>query len=193
MRRAAIEAQNVYLLRRQRDFRAAADLVCDAWAKFEEVRAVAVIGSVAKSLWKEVPRFREFRHAGVEVWHECGDLDLALWLGSQHRLGSLRKAAVTALRRAFEAGVGGGAANHQLDVFLFEPSTDHYLGRLCAYNTCPKDKLDCLTPGCGAIAFNKRIAEFTPHPDLLADVEEAMLYRRGLGRIRSALDLPATR
>jgi hypothetical protein len=49
------------LLRQQRDFRRAADIVTDALTSFEEVEAIAVIGSVAKPLWKEVPRFREFR------------------------------------------------------------------------------------------------------------------------------------
>ena len=45
---------------------------------FPEVHAVAVIGLVAKALWKEVPRFSDFRREGIEVWHECRDLDLAL-------------------------------------------------------------------------------------------------------------------
>ena len=33
----------------------------------EPLTEIAVIGSVAKPLWKEVPRFREFRRAGIEV------------------------------------------------------------------------------------------------------------------------------
>ena len=100
MRRAEIEAQGRYLLERQRQFRVAADAVTDAWMDFPEVQSVAVIGSVAKPLWKEVPRFSEFRRECIEVWHECRDLDLALWIDSQHRLGELRKAAALALRRA---------------------------------------------------------------------------------------------
>ena len=77
-----IEEQNRYLLERQRQFRLAADVVVRAWMDFPEVWAIAVIGSVAKPLWKEVPRFSEFRREGIEVWHECGDLDLALWINS---------------------------------------------------------------------------------------------------------------
>jgi len=168
----------------------AADVVTDAWMTFAEVQAVAVIGSVAKLLWKDVPRFREFRHQGIEVWHECGDLDLALWLDSQARLGALRRATSSALRAAFEAGTGVSIVDHQLDVFLIEPGSDRYLGRLCSFNQCPKGKRDCLVPGCGAIPFNKRIAEFSPHVDLLAPASYAMLYQRGAGRLRSALDLP---
>lgn len=190
MRRSETEAQNRYLLNRQRQFRLAADIVTDAWISFPEVRAVAVIGSVAKPLWKEVPRFREVRREGVEVWHECGDLDLALWLSSSDRLGELRRAATRVLREAFEAGAGMSVASHQLDVFLFEALTDRYLGRLCSFNECPKGKRDCLVPGCGATPFNKRVEGFEPHADLLAPAIHGMLYQRGAGRLRSALDLP---
>ena len=84
MRRAEIEEQNQRLLRLQQNFRRAADIVTDALMVFEEIEAIAVIGSVAKPLCKEVPRFREFRRAGIEVWHGCKDLDLAVWISSQH-------------------------------------------------------------------------------------------------------------
>jgi hypothetical protein len=190
MRRAEIEEQNRYLLERQRQFRVAADVAAEAWMAFPEVQAIAVIGSVAKPLWKEIPRFREFRRAGVEVWHECADLDLALWIDSQDGLRELRRAGERALRNAFESGAGISVASHQMDVFLFEPGTDHYLGRLCAFNQCPKGKWDCRVPGCGAIPFNKRVADFAPRADLLAGADDAMLYRKGAGRLRSALDLP---
>ena len=193
MRRAKIEEQNRFLLERQRQFRLAADIAAEAWAAFPEVEAVALIGSVAKPLWKEVPRFSDFRRAGIEVWHECSDLDLALWVGSQHRLGELRRASNLALRRAYEAGAGMSVAGQQLDVFLFEPGTNHYLGRLCSFSQCPKGKADCLVPGCGDIPFNKRIVGFEPYGDLLEPADYATLYRRGAGRLRSALDLPATR
>jgi hypothetical protein len=190
MRRAEIEAQNRYLLERQHELRLAADVATEAWISFPEVQAVAVIGSVAKVLWKEIPRFTAFRRQRIEVWHECGDLDLALWIDSQHRLRELRQAVERALREAFETGVGISIAGHQLDVFLFEPASDRYLGRLCSFNQCPKGKRDCLVPGCGEIAFNKRIVEFTPNDDLLSRVSDGMLYRRDVGRLRSALDLP---
>jgi hypothetical protein len=192
MRRSEIETQNGYMLERQRQFRMAADVVTDAWTKFAEVYAVAVIGSVAKALWKEVPRFTEFRRQRIEVWHECADLDLALWIDSQDRLGALRSAAERALRAAYEAGTGVSVVGHQLDVFLIEPLSNSYLGRLCSFSECPKDKPACLVPGCGAIAFNKFVTEFAPRADLLASAQYSMLYERGVGRLRSALELPTT-
>jgi hypothetical protein len=190
VKRAAIEQQNQLMVRRQREFRLAADVVADAWTGFAEVQAVAVVGSVAKALWKEIPRFSDFRRAGIEVWHECADLDLALWIDSQERLGSLRRAAAHALRAAFERGAGTSVVSQQLDVFMIEPGSDRYLGRLCSFNACPKEKRECLVPGCGAIPFNKVIAEFRPRADLLEPATYAMLYERGVGRLRSALDLP---
>jgi hypothetical protein len=189
MRQALIDQQNQYLVARQRGFRLAADMVADAWAAFPEVLAIAVIGSVAKPLWKEVPRFRAFRREGIKVWHECGDLDLALWVNSQHRLDDLRKAANKALQNAFKADVGVSIASHQLDVFLFEPGSDRHLGRLCSFNACPKEKRACLVPGCGAIPFNKKVDGFKPDADLLAPAAHAMLYRQETGRLQSALDL----
>ena len=137
MKRAEIEEQNLYLLKHQREFRMAADVVAQAWMGFAEVEAIAVIGSVAKRLWKEISTFREYRRARIEVWHECGDLDLALWIDNQHRLGELRRAAASALRTAYEAGQGVSVVSNQLDIFLFEPRTDRYLGRLCRFNQCP--------------------------------------------------------
>lgn len=179
------------MLQRQHESRVAADLVTDTWMGFPEVRAVAVIGSVAKALWKEVPRFREFRREGIEVWHEWSDLDLALWLDSQERLGKLRSVAVRALRTAYDK-TGLGVANHQLDVFLIEPDSNRYLGRLCSFNECPKGKPECHVTGCGVVPFNKQVAAFTPDADFLAPARHAMLYERSLGRLRSALDLPST-
>jgi hypothetical protein len=189
--RRAIDEQNRRKLERRHRFRIAADVVTDAWMRFPEVAAVAVTRSVAKPLWKEVPRFSEFRRAGIEVWHECSDLDLVLWLTSEDRLDDLRRAAVMALRRGEGTENGVGVAGHELDVFLIEPSSDRYLGQLCGFNQCPKGKRDCLVPGCGTIPFNKRVLDFMPADDLLATALGAMLYRRDTGRIRSALDLPA--
>jgi len=188
--RAEIKQQNDILLRQQHDFRRAADIVTDALAAFEEIEAVAVIGSVAKPLWKEVPRFRDFRRAGVEVWHECKDLDLAVWISSQHRLGDIRRARDGALAAAYKAGTGPGTVGHQVEIFLIAPGTDRYLGRLCYFSACPKHKRDCATPGCGEIAFNKVVDGFEARPDLLAPASYATLYRRGQGRLRSAMDLP---
>ncbi|SOD89861.1 hypothetical protein [Caenispirillum bisanense] len=186
MRQAEIDRQNQWLIDRRNQFRAGADVVTAAWAAFPEVVAVALTGSVAKPLWKEVPRFAPFRRKGIALWHECMDIDLVLWLDSQERLGELRRAKDTALREAFAAI--GGLATHGVDTFLFEPGSDRYLGRLCHFAQCPKGKPDCRTPGCGATAFNKVVPGFTLHRDLLAAAR--VLYRRDAGVVLRAVDLP---
>lgn len=43
-------------------------------------------------------------------------------------------------------------------------------------------------PGCGLTPFNRQFEGFRPDATLLA--RPAMLYRRGEGILRSALDLP---
>lgn len=156
------------MLRLQYDFCRAADVVTDALMAFDEVEAIAVIGSVAKLLSKEIPRFREFRRAGIEIWHECKDVDSAVWISLQLKLDALRRARDAALRRGYESGKGPSTANHQVDVFLIEPETDRYLGRLCNFNECPKGKPQCGVPGCGAVPFNKCVDGFVPRADLLA-------------------------
>lgn len=143
MRRSDIERENRSLLERQRQFRAAADGVTAAWMKSPDVRAIAVIGSVARPLWKEVPRFREFSTRGIELWHECGDLDLAVWLDTLDHLDALRRTRDLALRKMVERG---------------------------------------------AIPFNKQIEGFRPRDDLLAGA--MLLYERGSGRLRNAVDFP---
>jgi hypothetical protein len=94
------------------------------------------------------------------------------------------------LTKACEAGTGIYVVGHQADTFLFEPGTDRYLGRLCSFAQCPKGKRECLVPGCGAVPFNQVIPEFEPRDDLLAPA--VMLYERTAGRLRRAVDLPAT-
>ncbi len=73
--RRAVAEQDHSLLKRQEDFRAAADAVAATFSEFEEVQAIALFGSVAKPLVREVPRFAEFRRHGIETWHECKDVN----------------------------------------------------------------------------------------------------------------------
>jgi hypothetical protein len=189
---AGIAEQNQYLLRRQQEFRLAADALTAAWSERPEVEAVALIGSVAAALWKEVPRFRTYRRAGIALWHECKDLDLALWLSSTAELGSLRSAKTRALAEMYkETGIGVGS--HQVDVFVLAPGTDSYLGRLCDFARCPRHKPECLVPNCGAVAFLQQHDGFVFDPATLAPDRVIRLFDRqsGLFRKAAAVPLPA--
>lgn len=189
MKSSEIRKQNQFLLQLQHEFRIAADVVTNDWMKFPAVSAIALIGSVARPLWKEVPRFREYRLRGIEVWHECHDLDLAVWLDSLDNLDALRGAQASALGKAYRDGtLRNGIVSHQVDTFLFESESQQYAGRLCYFNQCPKGKPACFAPGCGVIPFNKQIEGFVPRDDLLA--KAVMLYQRDIGRVNLAAALP---
>lgn len=114
-----------------------------------------------------------------------------MWISSLDRLGELRRARDLALRDAYARGTGVSVVGHEVDVFLIEPGSDRYFGRLCNFNACPKGKRDCLAPGCGDVPFNRQIEGFPQRPDMLDGAGQAMIFRHGQGRIRSAVDLPA--
>ena len=140
-----------------------------------------MIGSVARPLWKEVPRFWR---QDVAIWHECKDVDLAVSLSRLDRLRELNRARNVTANRTFEK-LGVGVANHEVDIFILEPGTDRYLGRLCNFAQCPKGKRACEVPGCGAQAFLQRHADFVFWPNALNADRMIPLYRRGQGIIRA--------
>lgn len=170
-----IKEQNLAMLRRQKELRAAAEYVADALARLPAVQRVVLIGSVAMPLTKEVPRFREYRRAGIAIWHECGDVDLAVWVTDLSNLKSLQKARSQALNDLL-AKRSIGVAHHQVEVFLMEPGTDRYLGRLCCFGSCPKGKPDCLVSGCGATKFLKQHVRFRFQACALAPDRSIVMY-----------------
>jgi hypothetical protein len=150
-----IDSEDQYLLRRQEQFRLAAEAVATAMSSLPEVEKIALFGSVARPLEREVPRFRRFRRAQIELWHECKDVDLAVWVSNLDHLKTLQKARSQALNELM-AKRNIGVAHHQVDVFLLEPETDRYFGRLCCFGQCPKGKKECRVEGCGRKPFLQR-------------------------------------
>jgi hypothetical protein len=184
-----IAEQNRHLLRRYRDFRSAADAIVDAWRGKDEVVAVALIGSVAREPWKEVPRFNPYRRAGMEIWHECKDIDLALWQTKFDGLDGLRRAKDRTLRERLETREFS-VATHQVDIFVLEPGTDRYLGRLCDFNRCPRGRAECEAPRCGATSFLRQNPEFNWWPIALAPDRVVTLFDRNADLLRRSSDLP---
>jgi hypothetical protein len=178
--RPEIGAENERMLRRQRDFRRAAEFVARAFAAFPEVQKVVLFGSVAVPLPKEVPRFRAYRRAGIAIYHECKDVDLAVWLTDLGNLRALGKARGRAVNQLL-AETGACVAHHQVDVFVLEAGTDHYQGRLCIFGECPKAKRECLVPGCGARPFLQLHADFTLRSDALRPERTVVLFDRATG------------
>lgn len=136
-----------------------------------------LFGSVAVPPKKEIPRFRKFRRNRQPVWHECKDVDLAVWLDDLSVLKSLQRARGQALNRLL-AEKDAGVAHHQVDVFLLEPGTNRFLGHLCNFGVCPKGKPECRVRDCGAIPFLQRFDGFVFRGDGLAAHRSVVLFDR---------------
>jgi len=82
--------------------------------------------------------------------------------------------------KALQVEFGIGLAHHQVEIFVMEPGTDRYLGRLCEYATCPKGKDACLTPRCGERPFLKVIEGFRLRDNALHPAFSICLHDTGL-------------
>jgi predicted nucleotidyltransferase len=179
------------MILRQSTFRRAADMIAADLTKVPEVRAIALFGSVARPLAREVPRFQPFKRHRIEILHECGDIDLAIAIDRLDHLAALNRARSRAVINLLKE-TGIGVAHHQVDVFLFGEGWNDYLGRLCTYGECPKGKVECLTPGCGREPFLKQHEGFVLEPGALATDRAVPLYERENGFLRRAADLDAS-
>ncbi len=190
--RARINDDNLRMVVRQQKFRRAADVVTASWSQFAEVVAIALIGSVARPLYKEVPRFAPYQQRRIELWHECKDVDLAIWLDDLSRLGDIRRVKSLAIKTEAACDPNFGVADYHVDTFIFEPGSDRYVGRLCQFNRCPKHRPECNVTGCGAIPFNRIHPNFVPDDSILANASDTTLYIRSRGILMSATDLPCS-
>jgi hypothetical protein len=176
------------MVAQQATFRRAADVIAADLARMPEVRAVALFGSLVPPLVREVPRFAGFRHHGIEVFHECKDIDLAIAIDRLDNLGALNRARGRSVADLFKNS-GIGVAHHQVDIFRFGDIWSDYLGRLCIYGQCPKGKVECLTPGCGREPLLQQHEGFMLEPGALAAGRAVTLYERGRGVLGRAADL----
>ena len=173
-----IDEQDGLMLRRQRLFRWAAQAITVALSKMPEVEKVAAFGAVAQPLTKEVPRFRQFRRRGIPILHECGDLDLAVWVSRLDNLKELKRAMGRGLSIVQNSG-DGGVAHHQVDVHIFDSVSGEYRGRLCIFGQCPKPgKRECLVPGCGTSLFLQQFAKYHYNRAQFEGEPKVMLFDR---------------
>jgi hypothetical protein len=170
-----IQQEDQLMRCRQQQFRIAAQYIADAFSGIPAVQKVILFGSVAKPLKREIPRFAEFRRREIAISHECKDVDIAVWVTELSCLRSLQKARSQALNHLLsEKQIG--VAHHQVDLFIIEPETNRYLGRLCTYSTCPKGKAACDIEGCGVIKFLKQHEDFEFDVTVLDDPASVILF-----------------
>lgn len=158
-----IDEDNTRLLRRRDGFRRFADLFATAASRLDFVQRIVLFGSVAAPLKKEISRHARLRRARVAIWHECKDVDLALWVSDLTRLRALKRVVsdtTNAWQTIAHAENLPGIPHHAVDVFLMEPVTDRYRGNLCHFGQCPKGKPECAVPGCGAQPFLRLYEDF---------------------------------
>jgi hypothetical protein len=178
-----VEEENTRMLRRQCLFRWAAQWIAIAMRELPEVRKVAAFGAVAQPLGMEVPRFSEFRRHGIEVLHECGDLDLAVWTADLSRLKELKRAMGRGLSTVQDTPYGG-VAHHQVDVHVLEAGSGAYRGRLCEFGQCPKPgKRECRVAGCGAEPFLRQFPGYRFGAGRFEDDPRVVLFDRTDGFI----------
>jgi hypothetical protein len=173
LNRRKIAEQNHRMLQRQQMFRLAADYVARALAGIPKVQKVVLFGSVANALDSTAAR----REGSIAVWHECDDVDLAVWLSGADDVKSLDIAcrdALAALAEERQVEVAAG----KLDVVLLESDRDRYLGHLCAADECPKGLDECGVPGCGKVPWLRRQGGFALRPEALAADRSILLFQR---------------
>ena len=180
--RHEIDAQNGLMLEKQRRFRLAAEYVAEAFSAVGAVRGVLLFGSVAAPLEKEISCRHRFRRAGVEIYHECRDVDLAVRVDGLQCLNALRNARASALGRLLE-DKGFGVAHHRVDVFVLDGESGLYRGRLCIFGRCPKGKFVCTAPGCGKPPFLQQLEAFEFSGEILARSPGEVLFERHGGGV----------
>ena len=179
-----IDDDNTRMLRRRDGFRRFADLFAAAAAKLDFIQRIVLFGSVAAPLVKEVSRHGRLRRARVEIWHECKDVDLAIWVSDLTRLRELKRVVsdTTNLWQAIAHTENlPGIPHHQVDVFIMEPGTDRYRGNLCHFGQCPKGKPECAVAGCGAQPFLRLYADFAFNPRAPSGPHAVVLFARDAG------------
>lgn len=178
-----IAKDNAAMLKRRDSFRRVAEMVATGFGKLPFVQKVILFGSVAGPPKKEVPRFRRLRRARVEIYHECKDVDLAVWVDDLTQLRALKRAVSDATnvfnQLICQKELLPGVAHHQVDVFIFEPSTNRYRGRLCIFGQCPKGKPECEVPGCGTQPFLQLYQDFEISPRVFTEQPCVALFERG--------------
>jgi hypothetical protein len=93
---------------------------------------------------------------------------------------ALQKARGHALNECFD-DTGFAVAHHQVDVFLLDPGSDRYLGRLCDFGTCPKGKPECRVAGCGSALFLRQHEQFVFDSRSLDPARSLLLFDRARG------------
>jgi hypothetical protein len=176
-RQRLIAAENSRMLQRRESFRRVAEALAKRLAEIPAVTRIVLFGSTVAPPRKELPRSGRFRRAGIEVWHECRDVNLAVWVSD---LQCLEK-----LIRERRAGLAEMLARKKVDLdekhvdILVMQAEDDCLGTLCWHDQCPSQgKYDCFNRGCGTPPFVRPMRRGRFHAARVPADRKMMLYER---------------
>ncbi len=176
--RDEIAQEDRYNRERNRHLRDIADWIAGAMATVPGVERIVLFGSVARPPTMTVPHARRLRRFGIQITRKCGDLDLAVEMSDLTCLRALQRARNTTVGEYLRA-TDYGIAQHMIDVFIIEPGTGNYLGRLCQFNRCPNPgKWECYVPSCGETRHLQQHADFTLEADALSPDRSVVLFDR---------------
>jgi hypothetical protein len=161
-------------LERQRDFRVAAGAVAAALFEFDEVEAIALFGSLARPLSREVPRFQRYHQLGIEILHECKAVVLAVWLTRTDRLRDLSRAGNRAVTTIPATGIGV-ASRH----FLVRSRPQSLFRSALLFRTMPERKAGLPRRRMRRDPIPVTAREFCPAADALSAAVNLFNRRRG--------------
>jgi hypothetical protein len=102
---------------------------------------------------------------------------MAVWVSDSSRLKVIQKARSRVLNDLL-AEKQIGVAHHQVDIFVMEPVTNRYLGRLCIFGSCPKGKDKCRVYRCGETRFLQQHEGFESESKDLDDETNVVPFER---------------
>ena len=177
--RGEIAREDRLMLVRQDQFRKAARLLTKKLADMPPVRKVVLFGSVALPLWKEVPRHSRMHSRRIKIFHECQNIDLAVWVSTPSIADTIRRAHSAVVNELLDNEVHFQIAHHFFSTHLIDQATGKYHGMVCHYGQCPKrQKEACRVPGCGEHKFVRVLPEFQLKPERLHMLNSQILFER---------------
>ena len=177
-RQRLIAGENIRMLHRRDEFRRVGEAVAQRLAEVPAVRRIVLFGSTVGQLRKELPRSGRFRRAGIEVWHECRNVNLAVWLDDLEYTQTLQQTRRSAVVEALARKKLDLDEQH-VDIMLMQ-GEDECLGFLCCFDECPcAGKYDCLMTGCGATPRVRPLRGRQFHIERVPADRKTTLYERG--------------
>jgi hypothetical protein len=177
--RGEIAREDLCMLRRQDQFRKAARLLTKKLADMPPVRKVVLFGSVALPLWKEVPMHSRMHSRRIKIFHECENIDLAVWVSTPSIAATIRRAHSAVVNELLDNEVHFEIAHHFFSTHLIDDLTGKYHGMVCHYGQCPKRQKEvCRVPGCGEHKFVRVLPGFRLKPERLHTHNSQVLFER---------------